>query len=232
MFHPGFKAEPFWWEAWRPTADGSVEPPGRIDVAIVGGGYAGLSAALELARHGTGVVVLEAAEFGAGASTRNGGAVSGGVNIGKGLSGSAGQSAALARALLGDAAESYTLLETIIAREAIPCCYVRTGRFVGAYTPRHYDDLVRKAEVLNRDAQSEATMLPRARQHEEIASAYYYGGMLVGRAGQLHPALYSYARAPRPARCGGRRTGSRSPRPRARYSPARSSSPPTATPGG
>jgi glycine/D-amino acid oxidase-like deaminating enzyme len=82
------------------------------------------------------------------------------------------------------------LLEEIIARENIQCCYERKGRFVGAYTPRHYDDLAGKLEMLNRDASAEATMLAKARQHEEIASDFYYGGMVVRRSGKLHPALY------------------------------------------
>jgi glycine/D-amino acid oxidase-like deaminating enzyme len=48
-----------------------------------------LSTALELANHGIDAVVLEANALGLGASTRNGGAVSGGVNIGKSFSGKA-----------------------------------------------------------------------------------------------------------------------------------------------
>src|SRR3546814_11835261 len=61
-------------------------PPERVDVAVVGSGYTGLSAALELARGGVDVAVLEAQRFGEGASTRSGGMVSGGVNVGKGRS--------------------------------------------------------------------------------------------------------------------------------------------------
>ena len=61
--------------------------PREARVAIVGGGYAGLSTALELAKHGIDAVVLEAGELGFGASTRNGGAVSAGVNIGKSFTG-------------------------------------------------------------------------------------------------------------------------------------------------
>ena len=61
-------------------------------MAIVGGGYAGLSTALELAKQGIDAVVLEAHELGFGASTRNGGAVSGGVNVGKSFSGRAATS--------------------------------------------------------------------------------------------------------------------------------------------
>jgi glycine/D-amino acid oxidase-like deaminating enzyme len=194
LFHPDFKALPYWWEAWRPDADGSADVPARADVTIVGAGYGGLATALELRRAGTAVVVIEANEFGSGASSRNGGAVSGGINLGKGLSGrrSADQDelAREAAAMRRDASDSLLLLEEIIAREGIECFYERKGRFVGAYTPRHYDDLARKLDALNRDAGGEATMLAKARQHEEIASDFYYGGMVVRRSGKLHPALY------------------------------------------
>jgi glycine/D-amino acid oxidase-like deaminating enzyme len=54
-----------------PTLDGEHE----ADVAIVGGGLAGLTAGLELARAGRSVVVLEAERIGWGASGRNGGFV-------------------------------------------------------------------------------------------------------------------------------------------------------------
>jgi len=194
LLHPDFKALPYWWEAWRPNADGSADLPARADVAIVGAGYGGLATALELRRAGTDVVVIEANEFGSGASSRNGGAVSGGINLGKGLSGrrSADQEelAREAAAMRRDAADSLLLLEEIIAREGIECHYARKGRFLGAYTPRHYDDLARKLDALNQDADAEATMLAKARQHEEIASDFYYGGMVVRRSGKLHPALY------------------------------------------
>jgi glycine/D-amino acid oxidase-like deaminating enzyme len=194
LFHPNFKASPYWWEAWRPNADGAADLPARADVAIVGAGYGGLATALELRRAGAAVVVIEANEFGSGASSRNGGAVSGGINLGKGLSGrrraDQDQLAREAAAMLGDSADSLRLIEEIIAREKIECCYERRGRFVGAYTPRHYDDLARKLDALNRDAGAEATMLAKARQHEEIASDFYHGGMVVRRSGKLHPALY------------------------------------------
>ncbi len=43
LFHPDFKASPYWWEAWPPNADGSVDLPAQADVAIVGAGYGGLT---------------------------------------------------------------------------------------------------------------------------------------------------------------------------------------------
>jgi glycine/D-amino acid oxidase-like deaminating enzyme len=191
LFHPDFKATPYWWEAWTPGGDDPAGLPGKTDVAIVGGGYAGLSAALELARAGTDVTVLEAKMFGHGASTRSGGAVSGGVKLAKGLRRrTGGASVRDAGALLASAAESLRLIEAIIAREKIDCFYERTGRFVGAYTLGHYDDLARNAEWLNRYTDADASMLSRGRQRDEIASDFYFGGMVVRGSGKLHPALY------------------------------------------
>ena len=59
IFHPDFKAAPWWWEAWTPNNALSQDPPARTDVVIVGAGYGGLSTALELRRNGVGAVVLE-----------------------------------------------------------------------------------------------------------------------------------------------------------------------------
>src|SRR5262245_5397168 len=87
VFHRDFTPKPYWWAAYTPTAGELADLPRSVRVAIVGGGYAGLSAALELAKQGIDTVVLEANELGFGASTRNGGAVSGGVNIGKSFTG-------------------------------------------------------------------------------------------------------------------------------------------------
>jgi glycine/D-amino acid oxidase-like deaminating enzyme len=194
IFHPEFKAMPWWWEAWRPQAELPIDLPAKTDVAIIGGGYAGLNAAIELTRSGIDCTVLEAQEFGFGASTRNGGAVSGGVNLGKGLGGKRrvdeSRAEALAEQLLGNGSDSLALIEDIIRRENIECFWRRSGRFSGAYTRKHYDQLAAKLELLNRAADAQAEMIPRERQREEIASDFYCGGMLVKRSGQLHPALY------------------------------------------
>ena len=50
--------------------------PARADVAVIGGGLTGLSAALTLSRGGLDVVVIDGAALGAGASTRNAGFLS------------------------------------------------------------------------------------------------------------------------------------------------------------
>jgi glycine/D-amino acid oxidase-like deaminating enzyme len=196
IFHPDFKARPYWWEA---VEIGGGPPPGdlpaRADVVIVGGGLTGLNCAIELGRGGMRAVVLESEDFGFGASTRNGGGVSGGTNLGKGMSGAKGrgddpEGEALLRAMIGDAAASLTHVEMLVAREGIACHYERTGRFVGAFTARHYDAMAKRVELYNEMAEAEAEMVPRERQREEIASDYYFGGMAVGRSGKIHPALY------------------------------------------
>ena len=195
IFHPDFKARPFWWEAVEIGKEAPADLAAKADVVIVGGGLTGLNCAIELGRGGAHAVVLEAEDFGFGASTRNGGGVSGGNSVGKGLSGAKGrQTPAEAeewlRAIMGDASEGLAHIEGLIQREAIACHYERTGRFVGAWTPKHYDGMAGKIEALNRYADADASMLPRERQREEMASDFYHGGMVVNRTGKIHPALY------------------------------------------
>ena len=100
LFHPNYKREPFWWEASCPDDEYSESLPISTDVLIVGSGYTGLSAALELIRAGLNVTVVEALAFGEGASSRSGGGVSAGVNIGKGIAGGPGQSKKFALSLI------------------------------------------------------------------------------------------------------------------------------------
>lgn len=191
VFHSDFKAMPYWWEAYHPTAQDPLDLPARVRIAIVGGGYGGLSTALEAAKQGIDCVVLEAAELGFGASTRNGGGVSGGVNIGKSFSGkSLDPESDRARAVLADGSDAFALIERLIEEEGINCHWDKAGRFVGAWTPSHYAAQAKKIALLNDVAKSQAYMIPRERQREEMASDYYYGGMVVERSANLHPALY------------------------------------------
>lgn len=190
IYHSHFKAMPYWWEAYTPTAEDPLDVPARARVVIVGGGYAGLSTALEAAKHGVDCVVLEAAELGFGASTRNGGGVSGGVNIGKSFSGrSVDPASERTQVVLADGADAFGLIERLITEEGINCHWQKTGRFVGAWTPAHFTAQAKKIALLNGAARSEAYMVPREYQREEMASDYYYGGMVVERSANLHPAL-------------------------------------------
>src|SRR5271166_2142937 len=191
IFHKDFEPIPYWWEAYTPSAGELIDVPREARVAIVGGGYAGLSAALELAKHGIEAVVLEANALGFGASTRNGGAVSGGVNVGKSFTGKTiAVDSERAAALLSDAGDDFALIDRLIGEERIECFWEKRGRFVGAWTRAHFTAQQQRLDLLNAAAQSGAHMVKREHQRGEIASDYYHGGMVVERSGKLHPALY------------------------------------------
>lgn len=189
IFAAGFKARPFWWEAYEPYPLPERPLPSETRVVIVGAGYAGLSAALELHRQGLDCIVLDAAEPGFGGSTRNGGMVSSGANVGKRyLSGPMPD--AEAAPFLADAGEAFSLIEDLIAREKIDCGWHKAGYFVGAWCRSHYESLAHKVELLNAAGPSGSYIVPPERQREEIGSDYYRGGMVTERAGHLHPALF------------------------------------------
>src|SRR5215467_9863312 len=72
----------YWLETvTTPPVQSARDLPENIDVAIVGGGFCGLSAALALAKRGVSVAILEAETFGWGASCRNGGMVLTGMKL-------------------------------------------------------------------------------------------------------------------------------------------------------
>jgi glycine/D-amino acid oxidase-like deaminating enzyme len=189
IFHPDFKPRPFWWEAYAPQPIAPIDLPKETRVAVVGAGYAGLSAALALHEAGLDCIVLDAEDPGFGASTRNGGMVSGGVSVGKRYLAKP-MAPAEAAPFLADAADAFTHVEELIARENIACDWTKAGYFLGAWCRRHFRDMEKKIAALNANAQSRAYIVPEARQREEIGSDYYRGGMVVERAAHIQPALY------------------------------------------
>jgi len=199
-FAADFRAAPYWWDAAEPV-ERAATLPAEAEVAIVGGGYAGLSAALTLRRLGHQPVVLDAERIGWGASSRNGGMVSGGLKVASGnLEKTLG--AEQARAVVGAAAASFPFIEELIARENIDCDYVRCGRFVPAWTPGHYRALEAKVASVAEATGLPARMLPRARQREELGSDHYFGGMVAEATGSLHPGKYARGLADAAARAG------------------------------
>ena len=186
---PGFKARPWWWEAAEPpNRDNPL--PNRTAVAIVGGGYAGLSAALTLRRLGHEVTVIDAERIGWGASSRNGGMVSGGLKMTRtGLEATHGAEGA--RAISKAAAASLPFIEETIAREQIDCDYVRCGRYVGAWSKGHYDAMASRADWIAEVTGLPTAMVPKARQREFLGSDHYQGGMTAAATGSLHPGKYA-----------------------------------------
>ena len=201
LFAPGFRAKPWWWEAAEPVAGPPVALPGEAEVAIIGGGYTGLSAALTLARLGHHPVVLDMEPIGYGASSRNGGMVSGALKLATGdLAATLGPERA--ERLIREVAGSLGFVEETIAREGIACHYTRSGRFVAAWTRRHWDAMAARAEWLAAVTGGRVWMVPPERTREELGTDHYRGGMVVEAAGALHPALYVQGLARAAARAG------------------------------
>jgi glycine/D-amino acid oxidase-like deaminating enzyme len=190
IHHRDFQLKPWWWESYEPKAADLQEVPRSADVAVIGAGYAGLSCALELSKHGRTVVVLDAQQPGFGGSTRNGGMVSGGRNVGRRYTKTTAAEMARLGALRRDAADGFDLIERLIRDNNIDCGWHRTGTFTGAWSHRHLEAMKTKVSELNAIHENEAYLVPKDRQREEIGSDYYRGGMVVLRGAHLHPALY------------------------------------------
>ncbi|WGF87402.1 NAD(P)/FAD-dependent oxidoreductase [Marinivivus vitaminiproducens] len=192
IFHPDFVNRPYWWDAAPPEDARETDLPAETDVLIVGSGWCGLSASLELARAGLRVDVLDAGPLGYGASTRSGGMVSSGQKLV--LTGAwkvFGEENA-AR-VFETSQETFTFISDLIARENLDADYQHVGRFFGAYVPAHYERLKRNAELLSTRTGVTTRMVPKAEQRGEIGSDVYHGGMVVEDYCGLHPAKYNKA---------------------------------------
>lgn len=186
-----FTEEPYWWEAFRPQAITAPSLPERTDVVVIGGGYAGLATARALGDCGVQSVVLEADDFGSGASTRSGGAISAGLSIGKSFTGRALDYAPdLVRDAVGWAIGAYRSLIDLVEQERIDCHLEQRGRFLGACAPSHYEELRARFEKLRSGGATDCRLITREEQRQEIGSDFYHGGMVFETAGKLHPALF------------------------------------------
>ena len=186
VFAADFATQPVWWADAPPEPANEQALPERVDVAVIGGGYCGLSAALTLARAGARVVVLETGPLGQGASSRNGGMVGGAIKLDwAGLADRFGATGAAA--LMDGACASFEYLEDLIAREGFEVDYRRSGRFLLACNPAQFRALGRQVQALGERART-VRIVPRERQREEIGSDLYHGGVVIEEAGGLHPA--------------------------------------------
>jgi glycine/D-amino acid oxidase-like deaminating enzyme len=183
------KVQPYWWEHAPPTAVETPTLPARVDVAVIGSGYTGLSAALTLARAGRSVIVFDADTPGIGASSRNGGMLGHALkpSLNK-LTRRYGET--LAKALLTEAREAYDFLGRFIADESIECDYAETGAFTGIVKPAQYEALARETEQLSRTVGYEAHMVPKSEVRDEIGTDLYCGGRVTHHRAGLHPARY------------------------------------------
>jgi glycine/D-amino acid oxidase-like deaminating enzyme len=197
LFTPDFQSCPFWWDD-APPMPAEAPLPQEVEALVIGGGIAGLSTALELARNGVLPLVIDREPIGWGASSRNGGALAGAGGLGK-LRSDLKQhlGAAFLAELMEEGEGAFEQFEAQVARDSLDCDYVRCGRFVGAHAPKALEALKRRAEMINETGAGQAEVVSRGGVAAEIATERYFGGMLLHRAGSVHPGKYtrSLARA-------------------------------------
>ncbi len=186
---PQARFEPYWWAAAAPQLLATAAPAGRYDVAVIGGGFTGMRAALELARAGRSVVVLDKEPAGSGAARRNAG------YLGRVLK----KSLPMLMAKLGDAqgiaiyrelGEAFTGTIDFIAREGIDCKLSRHGRYIAATSIAHYDAMAVELEAMRRHLGYPYEMVPATDQEREFGGVGYRGGAVIPDLAAIHSGLY------------------------------------------
>src|ERR1700723_3114720 len=178
---------------WLTTADfPKTEPrplPNRVEVAVIGAGFTGLSAARTLAKRGARVAVLESETIGWGASSRNGGMVLTGMKLGVNqLISKYGRERT--QRMYAASLASIDCVEQIVRKENIDCDFSRCGHLEVACKQKHFDDYARQTEVLARAFNHQLRVVQRNGLSAELGSNIYYGGMVDEVSAGLNPARY------------------------------------------
>jgi glycine/D-amino acid oxidase-like deaminating enzyme len=179
----------FWLTTVKAPPVPVCELPESVDVAVIGAGFTGLSAARTLARGGARVAVLEAENVGWGASCRNGGMVLSGLKLGiPTLIKRYGREAAtrMYRASL----ESIDCVEEIVREEEIACDFSRSGHLEVACKAKHFEEFRRGVETIEREFGHRVCIVEKKDLPGEIGSAIYHGGMVDEASAGVNPARY------------------------------------------
>jgi glycine/D-amino acid oxidase-like deaminating enzyme len=197
------KEQNYWLTTVRMPAAPTQPLPESADVAIIGAGFTGLSAALALAKRGAKVVVLESETIGWGASSRNGGMVLPGLKLGVNkLISMYGRE--LTRRMYVASLETIDAVERVIKEENIACDFSRSGHLEVACKAAHFDDYARQVEVIAREFDHQMRIVSRDQLRSEIGSDIYYGGMVDEISAGLNPARYVAGLADAAMRSGAR----------------------------
>lgn len=201
---PGRHAPSWYAETAGPLPDYPVlEGVTRADVCVVGGGYAGLSAALHLAEAGYDVALLEANRVGWGASGRNGGQLGVGPRADMlKYERMAGRQDAAKVWELG--LEANHLVRDLIAKHGIEAD-LADGILEAAWRRGDAEDLAEYAEHMAEVYGYEGlTALDRREIAARLGTERYHGGMLLREGAHLHPLRYALGLARAAAATGAR----------------------------
>lgn len=179
---------------YRETAEPAAATPpldddARADIAVVGGGFTGLSTALHAAERGARVILLEAQEPGWGASGRNGGQVNPGLKLDPDAV-ERDHGAELGRRMNALAGGAPQFVFDLVKRHAIACEARQNGTLRAAVGPKHAAAVRISAEQLARRGAPveywEGAQIARA-----VGTARYSGALLDRRGGDLNPLSYA-----------------------------------------
>src|SRR6266436_9810736 len=189
------KEKNYWLETvTSPPAQPARDLPESIDVAVVGAGFCGLSAARTLAKRGVNVAVFEAETFGWGASSRNGGMVLTGMKLPvPTLIKRYGREAV--QHMYAASLESIDLVERIVNEEGIDCDFSRCGHLEVACKQAHFDDYAAAAVRIKSEFNHELRIIPKNALQSEIGSQIYFGGMVDETSAGVNPARYVHGLA-------------------------------------
>ena len=155
------------------------------DVCIIGAGFTGISAALDLAERGYKVIVLEANRVSWGASGRNGGQLIGGISGEERLRKS--QDGDISDLLWKMRWAGHEIIRQRVEKYAIDCD-LKSGYMDVAIKARHWHDLLEQYESLQRpDFPYETRLVPKQEITDVIGTEAYIGGLINMADGHLHP---------------------------------------------
>ena len=161
----------------------------KVDVAVIGGGFTGLSAARTLAKRGINVAVLEAETIGWGASSRNGGMTLTGLKPSmQSVIKKYGRD--LAKQLFQASLDSVDTVEQVVQEENIDCGFKRYGHLYAASKPHHFDSFYDEVDFMAKEFNHNVRIVQPNELRDEIGSAMYHGGIVDEVSGGLNPAQY------------------------------------------
>jgi glycine/D-amino acid oxidase-like deaminating enzyme len=184
------KEATYWMEPHPITKNyANKELPQKTHVLVVGSGYTGVVAALQLKKAGVDVTLIERGRIGSEASGKNGGmAIAGLTDSLPKVMKKFGQER-MAR-FFQESLESINCVERLVNEGDIDCHFQRNGHLQGAFKPGHYDGLKEDQEFLATKLNHTTHLIPPEKMHDEIGSDLYHGGLVEPMSGSLHPARY------------------------------------------